>query len=425
MARKSIFLIFSVAGVLTFGIHSVNAQKTVIGQNNPAVDVQAVQAAVSQGGEILLKGIFDFGDKGRVNITKDAKIVGETSGKDSLGTKIRGGFWTFHSPLPSKLPPENPGPKISIQNIHFDGALWSPIHLAYSSGARITANKITHIRPIPSPFPIFGKEGLNIQQGIICSPRYALPIAPPKYQPGAFTGSLIITDNEIEMFNEEPTKTMAQGVIIIWTTGINAQILRNTVFNCTRNAIEAIDNFQGEDGGGIVVIKDNKIVTPQLGVPVPAPFTPNGVVAGWFLDMTGNEDPKRNIKYIIISNSIRLRGETSFGIAGFADGAVIEANAVVAETPKAGLLFLASGNGYIAHNALGGIGSHGLIVMPWGPLKARNNVFVGNDFKSFKASVSDVIFRKGANNNLVLGSSGTVDDQGCGNQITGLKPITK
>ena len=85
-----------------------------------------------------MEGTFDFGDKGRVNITKDVKIVGEADNKGSPLTKLKGGLWTLHSPLPAQLPPEIPGPKITIQNIHFDGALWTPIHLAYSSGTIIT-----------------------------------------------------------------------------------------------------------------------------------------------------------------------------------------------------------------------------------------------------------------------------------------------
>ena len=59
-----------------FSFNSAEAQITIVGQNNPAVDIQAVQKAVDQGGTVNLKGTFDFGDKGRVNITKDVKIVG-------------------------------------------------------------------------------------------------------------------------------------------------------------------------------------------------------------------------------------------------------------------------------------------------------------------------------------------------------------
>ena len=46
----------------------------VTGNENPELDVKAVQEAVDKGGSVLLKGTFDFGNKGQVKITKDAEI---------------------------------------------------------------------------------------------------------------------------------------------------------------------------------------------------------------------------------------------------------------------------------------------------------------------------------------------------------------
>ncbi len=153
MVRRSIILLFVV--IATFSFSAADAQITIVGQNNPAVDIQAIQKAVDQGGTINLKGTFDFGSEGRVNLTKDVKIVGETDNGEKPVTKIKGGFWTLHTPLPAKLPPELPGPKVTIQGIHFDGALWAPIYLAYGSGTTITNNKMTNIRPKLMDIPIF------------------------------------------------------------------------------------------------------------------------------------------------------------------------------------------------------------------------------------------------------------------------------
>ena len=94
-----------------FSFNSAEAQTAIVGQNNPSVDIQAVQKAVDQGGTVNLKGTFDFGNEGRVNITKDVKIVGEKDSKGTSVTKIKGGFWTFHSPLPTKLLPDVPAPR--------------------------------------------------------------------------------------------------------------------------------------------------------------------------------------------------------------------------------------------------------------------------------------------------------------------------
>jgi len=67
MVRGIIFLLFMVVAIFSF--NSAEAQIITVGQNNPTIDIQAVQKAVDQGGTVNLKGTFDFGDKGMVKIT--------------------------------------------------------------------------------------------------------------------------------------------------------------------------------------------------------------------------------------------------------------------------------------------------------------------------------------------------------------------
>ncbi len=412
MVRRILISLFMV--VAFFSFNSADAQVMVVGQNNPSVDIQAIQKAVDQGGIVNLKGTFDFGNEGRVKITKDVQIIGETI--PGPLTKIKGGFWTLHSPLPTQLPPTAPGPKITIKSIHFDGSLGNAIHLAYSSGATITGNKITNIRPKAADFPIFGKTGLNYQHGIFCGTAYVQ--RPPKYIPDTFNGLLTITDNDIDMTNDAPRKTMAQGVMVIWTTGINAQIQRNTIVNCSRNSIETIDNHLGKDGSGTIVIKDNKIVTSIEGLPVPVPNTPHGIVAGWFMDLSGGLDPQRNIKYMVIGNAIRTRGKGSCGIAAFTDGVVVVNNAILSEGTEALPLFVASSDGYIAYNKVEGDSVNpAIMAMPWKPFKASKNVVVDNDLKQFKSSKVDVLFAKDTCNNLFVGPACKVGNLGSNNLI--------
>jgi hypothetical protein len=290
--------------------------------------------------------------------------------------------------------------------------------LAYSSSATITGNKITNVRPKAADFPIFGKTGLNYQHGIFCGTAYAQPFATRKYIPDAFNGILTITDNDIDMTNDVPTKTMAQGVMVIWTTGINAQIQRNTIINCSRNSIETIDNHLGKDGSGTIVIKDNKIVTSIEGIPVPTPSTPIGMVIGWFLDLSGGLDPQRNIKYIIVSNAIRTRGKTSCGIALFTDGVVLVNNAILSEGTEALPLFVASSDGYIAYNKVEGDSVNpAIMVRPWKPFKASKNVVVDNDLKQFKSSKVDVLLAEETCNNLFVGPACKVGNLGSNNSV--------
>jgi len=419
MGKKIIISSFVV--VVLFAFTSAEAQITIVGQNNPSVDIPAVQKATDQGGLINLKGIFDFGDKGRVKIAKDVKIVGETDPKGSPLTKIKGGFWTFHSPLPATWPPETSGPKITIQSIHFDGSLWVPINLAHSSDATISNNKITNVRPFLIPQPIPGIGSMNMQHGIYCGPQISQMVLPPEkraYTPDVFTGSLNISDNEIDVTNDNPIKTMAQGIFVIRTTGIKAQIYGNTILNCSRTSIETKDNYLGKDGNGIVIIRDNKIVTSIEGIPFPTPATPIGILVGWFDDISGGVDPQRNIKYIVTNNTIRTRGKTSAGIGALTDGVVIVNNAILSEGAEAFGLGVYSSDGYIAYNRMEGVSSRpAILVRPLKPLKGSKNVFVDNDLKQFKSSTADVVFEKDACHNLFIGHSCNVSDLGSNNSV--------
>jgi hypothetical protein len=145
----------------------------VVGKSNFAHDVKAVQDVVNKGGTVLLKGTFDFGDKGRVNIQNDIKIFGETDSQGKALTKINGGRWTFHSPLPSKeSPSEVSGPKITIQGIHFDGALRKPLYFAYTSGAIISSNKITNVIPDEIKYKWKGGDSFWWQAGAVLGTQF-------------------------------------------------------------------------------------------------------------------------------------------------------------------------------------------------------------------------------------------------------------
>ena len=242
-------------------VHNIN------GQNNPSLDVLAVQNAVYQGGKILLKGTFDFGGTqvllwDKVNgVIKDVEIYGETDNKGNPLTKINGGFWTFYSPLPSPQPTTlSGGPKITIQGIHFQGAIWAPIHIAYSSGTSITDNKITNLTPFqPSGFPF------SFSAGIICGPWY---LTSQTYVIGAVTGQLKISNNYIDLESITPLNTIGQAIFVTFTTGINAKISENVIENASRSSIEFLDNYLA-NGTGMIVVEGNEVPPLKPGQPFP------------------------------------------------------------------------------------------------------------------------------------------------------------
>jgi hypothetical protein len=418
MLKRILFSFSVMMGILVFNFHPVAAQQTVVGQNSSSIDVQTVQAAVDQGGTVLLKGTFDFGDRGRVNITKDVKLIGEVGLPGIPQTKMKGGFWAFHSPLPLTLRPETPGPAITIQNIHFDGALWAPVCIAYARGVTISGNKISNVKPYDSGEPIMGKPGLNRQNGIIFNSGYTQPIQTRKYIPNLLTGNFIIEDNDIDLANEVPTKTMAQGVYVQWTTGATVQILRNTIVNCARSSIDTVDNYLGQEGSGMIIIKDNKLITGIEGIPLPTPAYPNIMTIGWFFDVSGGSDPQRNFKHYVLNNAIRSRGKTSVGITAFTDGIVVVNNNILSEGAESLPLFIASSDGYVAYNRMEGESNRpAVLIRPWKPLKASKNVLISNDFSQFKGLSAEVVFEKDASNNFYSGIRCKISDNGSNNVI--------
>lgn len=421
MFKKIVIALLFVIGTVISAPAKAEPQTIIIGQNNSAGDIQAVQAAVDQGGTVLLKGTFDFGEKGRVTISKDVKIVGEKVSQGNPITKIRGGFQTFLSPLPAQLPPQAPGPNIAIQDIHFDETLMSPIYIAYCAGVTIGGNKITNVRPLAAT------PQMNVSVGIMVGTNWIQPATTRRYQPGAVTGVVTIENNDLDMTNDTPQKTFGQGIFVHWATGITLQVSGNTVKNCSRNSIETMDNYLGDDGSGSVVIRDNKVITAPVGIPFPSPRTPNGILVGWFFDGTGAgaSNPKQNMKHTITNNTVLARGETSMGMWIASNEVIVENNQITTEKQSATPIVINSAQCQILKNKIEGMGVSAIFISPLRSLKGSNNNCEGNDLNAFKASVIEVILDKDSQNNIVRGSSGKVKDLGIDNQIVGLTRVTE
>ncbi len=374
---KTITAIICSSIVFTF-IVSVNTllafDAILTGKGDSAYDVKAVQDAVDNGGSVLLKGTFDFGSKGRVNITNDIQISGEIDEAGKYLTKVVGGLWTFHSPLPStELPIPSPGPKVKIEKIHFDGATRAPLHFAYTSGVEILNNKITNVLPLSYPYKWKGGENLLLNAGILLGNRF---VHLEKVLPGAVTGRLIFNNNSVDLKCEEPELTMGQGVFAIYTWGAVIEIKGNTFRNVSRNSIETLDNYVGDEGEGNILIADNNIVTPPVGIPFPSPKTPNGIVVGWFLNKSGGSDPALISKISVIRNHVQANGETSIGIASLADGVSVLDNRVEVGGGAKSIGILQRGsNGFIARNKVDGSGAWALNVAPYKVYKGSGNTF--------------------------------------------------
>ena len=99
------------------------AQTVVVGTGNPDIDVPAVQAAVDQGGDVVLKGHFSFDRSptiptapageppAMVLVSKAVAISGARDDDDGELTSIQAGQNPFYV--------EAPGAHVSIQGLRF------------------------------------------------------------------------------------------------------------------------------------------------------------------------------------------------------------------------------------------------------------------------------------------------------------------
>ena len=209
---------------------------------------------------------------------------------------------------------------------------------------------------------------------------------------------------------------MGQGAFFIWTWGATIEIKGNRIRNVSRNSIETLDNYIDEEGRGSVIIAENNIITPAVGIPFPSPTTPNGIIVGWFLDMTGGSDPTRNSKITVLRNYVQTNGETSGGIISLADGTAILGNRVEVRggSDSKGITQLGS-NAFIARNKLDGFGAWALRAVPWKDIKSNGNTFAWNDVREFKASAGD--FLCVGNKNTFVGAKCKVVEKGEANQM--------
>jgi hypothetical protein len=411
---------FSIRLLLLAGMcllpRATSAEAVVKGKANPALDVAAVQAAVDAGGSVKLVGSFDFGDEGRVLLRRDVDISGEADDAGNPRTRIVGGDWTFFAPLPETMPPPRPGPKISVQRIHFVQPKGVAVHLPYCSGALVRGNKVTEIRR--RPFTTFFKRS-----GVVIGPRDALVTS--ALVRGLVTGSIEVVGNTIDVGGSDPLTTSGSGVFVNMTDGAEVRVAENVVTGCTRNCLDLLDNGRDAQGRGKVTIERNTLTTDVAGIPLPTPLTPNGIVTGFNFNPPMMNDPAVVAPILVSNNDIRVHGEVhqgSRGIIVLARDAVVEGNTILVRSTKPGLgvgVQIRGANIKVSRNRITGAGQAAVIFdeATRGFSAAKDSTATDNDTAGFTAAEADYVLRPGSSGNAVAGKAAKVVDLGAGNRV--------
>jgi membrane-associated phospholipid phosphatase len=395
----------------------------VRGTGDPSVDVPAVQAAVDQGGEVILAGHFSFDapatkpvpnlnvpaqgifvpQAAEVVIAKAVTISG-TEGEQAGVTTIDGGTIPFFI--------NAPGQSVTIRGLRFVRPTFVAISAYAVTGLEIRSTRIEGVVPFA-----------HLTNGIAVATGGGVPDPSIPANPQLISGSVRIEGNDIDMAGATSGADNTLGIVLFNVGVAGAEVDARVAGNRIRNANEpAVDMRQIVGQGSI---EYNDIITSS-------DFGSNPRNQAVRVVNTG--------RYRVAHNSITCRWGGGFveGIGVFSKFAVWPVtDAVIVDndidmTPPAGTVFTdfsaAIGvygyaqNTVVRDNRIHGSARAGVSIPsvfplpPLAPATPQDNAFINNQFVNFTPSDADVFVGSHAFATRIVGQ-GTVDDQGSGTVI--------
>jgi len=395
------------------------AQTVVVGTGNPDIDVPAVQAAVDQGGDVVLKGHFSFdrsptiptapagSPPAMVLVSKAVAISGARGDHDDDGelTSIQAGQIPFYV--------EAPGAQVSIQGLRFIRPKGVAVRVYAVSGLVIASCKIEGAVPVNH-----GSAGIAIATsfGLLGSP----PTLMNPGKPENVSGTLFIVNNVIDVAGGTALDhTLGVLMFSVGVPGaqVDVHISGNTIMNTTERSINLYQI------NGRAHIERNVITTSTILGNANVNFGRGTDV----IHVTGTGS------YLVSGNSVHSRWAAATGIRVQGQvaewpikGALVVDNDVNMDAPE-GTVFDANSaaidvrgdaqDNIIQNNRIRGRARSALVVAINQPsMVATNNHFILNRLADFEASFADVFVGPGVMNTLIVGQ-GTVVDQGVGTHV--------
>jgi hypothetical protein len=396
----------SIAAVVAFGLHCAwaNAATTIVRPTGSfPLDTHNVQAAVDQGGTVLLKATdvtghpmaFNFGPPdpvtgGGVALTTDVTILGERVGPRM--TTIAGGYHPFVGQTPAKT---------HIEGLDFEAPLAAPIILLASTGAEIVGN---HINGVIGIRLRFGTDGDGIDLFGNDDPHNAI------------TGHVRITDNVIENLGADFANGMQLDEV-----AADVEITGNTVrFPQSNGLIQTYGITAFRCHNRVSIVGNSVTMGPGNPDAFPAPiFIAGDLDAHYFIALNNLVSNHPNGDGIIVNGG---------DLSEPTEGAVIELNRITINSQYAeqfdgsyfglaGLdVFGAVNNSLITGNVIRGTSAFAISVGGFGD-SANADRLIWNDFSQHTSLTTDVYFDSFTSNMVLDGRCTSDIDQGVGNQI--------
>jgi hypothetical protein len=410
--RLCVLALAAIAGAIALPINAAAQSTVVVGTGNPEIDVPAVQAAVNNGGKVILQGHFSFngaptvptagsdGALAMVLVSQAVAISGAGDDDNSVAddddiATIDGGTIPLYV--------NAPGRSVSIETLRFVSPTHDAIFVYAVNGLTISSCKIQGIVPSPNA-P--GNPGIDISTTGGPVPTPAKPGHPENIY-----GTISVTNNKLDLTG---------GTNLVNTLGINVfsvghspdkeadiYVSGNHISNVTEPAI----NFRRI--AGQVHVEHNMLTT--------------GEVAG------ASPEVIRAVNtgiYLIAHNLINCQWSDpqAKGIAVFSQvavwpmqGASVLDNEVVMSPPPDTVFGDLSAaieirgfaqNNVVAHNLIRGRARAALAIDPFNGGLPSDNSLIRNRVVDFEATVADVFIGLGVTNTLIVGDQGTIEDHG-------------
>jgi hypothetical protein len=409
-------LIAVMGAIATLGAIAAAQPVMVVGTGDPNVDVPAVQAAVDQGGRVVLMGHFSFDRppatwfehvNGRTVLVSKQVVISGTRDENGEMTTIEGGDNPFAV--------DALGAHVTIQRLRFVRPKEFGILVRAVSGLVVANCQIDGVEPLPDPTtPTGSKIGNGIFVGT--TPTLFPPTAAQPGQPENVSGTLSIFNNNIDAGGTAGDNTLGMALFAVGKSPdreVDLYIFGNNIRNLTERVID-VDQI-----GGRVHIERNVITTGTI-------VGPTAGVAPDAIHVLGSGS------YLIAHNSIVAEWATGAGIrvqgnAGLPEAAAIVVDNDVTMSAPEGTVFgansaaieirgMAPGN-MVLNNRIRGRARAALAVIGPATGTSGNDTFVSNDLDGFQSSLADVFVDASVTNTLIVGRQIQVQDHGVGTVI--------
>jgi hypothetical protein len=409
--RCCVLALTAMAGAIALSQNAAAQSTIVVGTGNPDTDVAAVQAAVNNGGTVILQGHFSFnraptvptaGSDGALAMVLVSQAVtisgksddGDTTDDDEIAT-IDGGTIPFYV--------NAPGQSVSIEALRFITPTRDAIFVYAVNGLTVASCRIEGIVPSPGA-P--GNPGIDISTTGGPVPTPAKPGHPENIY-----GTLSITNNKLDLTGGGSLgNTLGVNVFSVGQSPdkeADIYVSGNHISNVTEPAI----NFRRV--AGQVHVEHNMLTT--------------GVVAGTSPEVIRAVNTGT---YLIAHNLINCQwgDPQAKGIAVFSgnavwpmQGASVLDNEVVMSPPPDSIFGELSAaieirgfaqNNVVAHNLIRGRARAALAIDPFNGGLPSDNALILNRVENFEATTADVFIGVGVTNTLILGEQGTIEDLG-------------